>query len=271
MKQFNVGLKPYRKKRVKRTRNTTTLKTVKAICKKVVNNNIEVKMVKKKIEGGLLTNINYGGSWSAVGIGIIPISPYNGMLEIAQGVQHHQRVGNEIRIKKAYIKFLFFPRAYDAETNANPKPIDIQLIFAKSKTQANATISLTGFFQDNNTDENFDGNLTDLCKTVNEDKFTVLGTKIYKLGTAGYAGTGSIGSVDQQYYENNDYKYNVIRKLDVTKYLNKVYRFNDTELTPWQNPTFIVVNAVDANGGNSPGNDYRAIAHWHLYIEYTDA
>lgn len=209
---------------------------------------------------------NAGGGW-------YPISPFSGFLSIGQGSTQGTRTGNKIRTMKATLKIVLRPAEFSAELNPNPKPQDIKIWFFRCKNQQNQTTlsNMTHFLQAGAGSLGLSGILTDINATVNSDLFTLLGTKVFKVGSAMYQGNpGPGGNPSWQYFGNNDYKWNVIRTFDVTKYLLKEYSFNDTDSTATQPMTVMLVESVNANGTVTPAEDYSTEMNFQLKYDYAD-
>lgn len=261
----------YRKKvstKAKAKASLVTTAMVKKIVNRQIDKNVEDKYVSYTLSNVALCNI-LNTSWLNIGVGILPISPRPSYLAISQGTGQANRLGNSIRIKKVYMNLVMWPLPYQMTTNANPRPLDIQLIFFKTKGQSSSSPSITDFFQLGNSNTTFQGTLVDLTRTVNKDKFIYLGQKKYKLGYAEYNGTGT--NTAQQGNTNNDYKMNIITKLDVTKYLNKIYKFNDTDNSPFTNDVYCTISGVNADNSSISGAVVPANYTVEVTMTYEDA
>lgn len=175
--------------------------------------------------------------------------------DIAQGSNVSQRVGNKIRTKRLVARCAFVPLGYDILSNPSSKPVDVKLWLlkirpAEADTQANlATICSTKFFQSNSGDSGMFGDTRDLVYPPNSGVIQVLATKTFKLGNA--ASTGSGVSPANQYYANNDYKYNKIFNWDLTKHIDKNYVWNDAAIEPMNRRVYIVAEAIPADGSTA--------------------
>ena len=77
------------------------------------------------------------------------------------------------------------------------------------------------------------------------DLFHICKTIRHKVGNSVYTDYQSIKPYN--YYTNNDFKYNVTRSVDLTKYINKVLKFNDTTST-CDTGLYVWMTAVPADG-----------------------
>jgi len=266
---YGFKVKKPKKAMPKRRVAKPSTKTIKSIVKKEIARNVENKQTSCYLNAVGMTNIGNNTVWSNAGSGLIPISPYTSFVNVTQGTAQGQRIGNEIKTVKSVIKMVMIPRAYDGAVNPQPVPLDVQIIFFKVKGQDAGYPDLTGFWQNGNSQTNLTGTLNDLIQVVNTDKFIYLGQKIVKLGTASYTGNGT--SIPDQYFANNDYKFNQILKFDVTKYLNKNYRFNDNDAVPYGNTTWMMINCVRANGTSTQSNGLLGYYWFKQDFIYEDA
>ena len=93
------------------------------------------------------------------------------------------------------------------------------------------------------------GNISDLISDINKDYWDIQKQWSHKVGFAGYNGTGAIAS--SQYFNNNDYKLNVIKRLDITKYVQKTLKFNDSNNTTSGKNLFFFFQTLNAGGGTN--------------------
>lgn len=285
VKRKNAGVKKrIRKVRtsvskvVKKTRKSNLRKFV----KKVVEAQEEVKTISKR-GTKQLTTLQLGADQTDVNVNSLILTPVTagsveqtaiGGLAISQGTADGQRVGVKIRPKKVMLNIALSCNPYNASTNAYPCPYIVRMYFYRIKLNP-STIQTTGavngstgiFFQDGTTQTGFIGTLADLNMKINSDRFTYIGHHTFKLGYANYAATGSDLF---QYFANNDYKLNVLRKINITKYCPKIFQWDDagTCVTPYLHCIFQVVPAT----GTVPFLEQLPVQLiWDHIIEYTDA
>lgn len=250
-----------------RSKGTSKGKAVRATVKSELARLAEHKVQNYRGNPYLMGSAN--GGFATIGNAIIPLSPFAGFVDIPQGTGQGNRVGNYIRPRKVILSLQMYQLPYDGTYNANPRPLMIKAWFVKFKGQSNTTASLTGFFQSGNITTNFTGLLQDFNKDVNKQAVTLLGTKMFKLGTANYGGTGANSAL--QTLANNDYSLNVVTKIDVTKYLAAQYHWNDTgTTTPTNDPTYVIFEAVNAENTQVPNLARPGILEYEITFNYTD-
>lgn len=242
-------------------------KTVRAVVKREIGLLAESKVVNYTAQPylqGIAT-----GSFSTIGEGIIPLSPFAGFVDIPQGTGQGARVGNYVRTKKCILSMVMSIQPYNAIYNIVPKPMMIKCWFVKFKGQSNSTASLTGFFQNGSTSSNLTGFLSDFTQEVNKEAVTLLGSKIFKIGNANISGTGNLPV--NQFFANNDYPLNVLVNLDVTKYLSAKYHWQDsTTTTPTNDPTYMVIEAVNADNTQVVASSRPGLLGYTVTYHYTD-
>jgi len=207
------------------------------------------------------------------------LTPGTGNLVIAQGTGQGDRIGNRIAVHKATLSFCILPEPNSASNNPS-LPQVVRLYFCRYKvfpTDTPPLPSIVGgtatFFKRANTSEGFRGNLQDLNDEVNNDAFTLLGTKTYKVGTANVGGTNSAtNSVpDYQYFANNDFKMFVVKKIDITKWMPKKIYFNDNVDQYAQNlGLFVLVQTIPANGITPLSTRQPIEFAYRINIDYKD-
>lgn len=259
-------------------------KEKKAVFNKAVKKVISKTEEKSHFDNAFTQNIlNFNATGTTFVDSLVQISPANTIVAntipvgIAQGSTAIARRGNMIRLKKAWIRLVMFPLKYNVSTNPNQKPLDIVMYIFKVKgatTLASGKVPLTsattGFFQSfagTASSGGFEGSLNDLNGEVNKDAITLHKRKVFKLGVA--IDVGYTGSLATNNIANNDYKYNHIMKFDITKYLHKIYNFNDTQDT-LQTATYLFFEAINADGSATTGGYIQASYQADIHYEYTD-
>lgn len=202
--------------------------------------------------------------------GIFAVSPMSTGLQVLQGVGNGSRIGNLIKIKRLTMKGTVWPRAYNATDNPYPQPIQIKMWLFYQRDEPTALPSpYTDFFQYNNTTSGFQNDLIDLWMPVNSEKYVVKYTKVFKLGFSNNAGSGSVAP--QQYYANNDFKYNHNFSVDVTPYLVKNVKFNDNNSDPTTRALWCMFTPLNADGSVIVSTYIPAQYSVMLDMEYEDA
>jgi len=204
---------------------------------------------------------NQAGGW-------YPLSPYNGYLTIQQGSTQGSRTGNKIRIKRAKLNIILFPQPYDVSGNPSPRPQYVKMWFVRPKAQANTTtLTINNFFQNGGSASAFSGLLNDLVSQVNSQQYTLLGSKVFKLGNSVISSPGVTAS---QLFSNNDFPLSVIRTIDITKYLYKEYLFNDSDNTAVNDMTVMFVEGINADGTTVANGTWSSNINFRVTVDYVD-
>lgn len=157
---------------------------------------------------------------------MIPLFPLATYWTISQGVGQGERVGNSIRSHKLIYTGVLAPNAYDATYNAIPQPQEVLFMVLRRKDLGDGQpTSLTGLYQVGNSQTNPTGAMIDVLRDINEDLYQVAYRRIFKVGPA--ANNASGNSNTYQRFENSDFKYNCKFRMDLTKYIDKIVKFND--------------------------------------------
>lgn len=259
----------YRRKRPTGKRNTVR----KAYAKK---RNTNIKKQVKKVLGTLAETkvLQFAGTidcrtiqsgttqtqFEATTICLTPqgstISGFNmGYPILSNGVGQDQRIGDEVKIKGSYIKYLLTAKPYNITFNPTPKAVLANVWCIKPKTQ-NAfglacnqiqTNSNAIFYENQtNLESGMAGTLNDMIRAVDKDNFQVLYFKQHKLGYAGTLNSSNVVASSQ----NNDFHQFAMGKFKIPSYIWKVSR---TELMQGRNIYFFVqiLNADNTLAGAS--------------------
>lgn len=248
------------KKRVLGRKNKGVTKAVKRFVKTSFHRMIENKRMTTEFTKNLF-NISAGvpGFQPNCIIPLCPNAATGGIYTIPQGVGQQQRIGNQVSVKKAYLRGILVPSVYNAVSNPTPAPLNVKMWIISFKrnvlqqTQADCyqTVANT-FFANGNTSIGLLGTLYDLVTPHNKDVVNVHYQRTFKLGYASYAGmTGGSSVTDPK--TDNDYKLNHKFTLDITKYLPKRMYFNDTDNGTTSKQVYAVFEAVYYNGTNMTG------------------
>lgn len=246
--------KTYRRKTVKRTykrksyapkRKVTPLKRM---IRKEIARNVENKTIQQYNYNKLLNTAQDGSTFLTNNI--FPVGPDPTSLVINQGAAQANRIGNQIKTKKFVFKGTLVPLPADQFTNATIRPVQVKMWIFYDKSNPTAVPSpLTDFFQNGNSSKGFQGDLVDMWSPVNTDKYRVVATKTFKLGFANYSNDGQ---TTNQYFANNDFKYNANFQFDLSKHYPQTVKFNDGTATPTSRGLFCMVNYASATGGTFP-------------------
>lgn len=204
------------------------------------------------------------------------VAPYGGISGPGIGSQDGQREGNKIQVRRAFLNMVIIPEPWDENYNNNIRPLNGRLWFFRTKRNkqvpplAADVCGATGkIFQDTTGMSGFAGNLSDNLMRLNSDLFTYIGHKDFKLGFSAYNGTGTNTQPADQYYHNNDYKMNCIFKMNITKYLPKIFSWDDSGV-PTHAYTYCLVQVVKADGSSSDFSQLPCRIQYELGWHYKD-
>lgn len=255
-----------RKRGAARGRKSGVSLAVKKYVKRAIHVNVENKTQTVNYSG------NFGNASANASLYTYPVTPYTGFMTVGQGITQNTRIGNEIKIRKAYLRYVLRPLGYNASTNVNPVPIQVEMFLGRTRLcpgDIPVAGDFTVLFQNGSSSIGPVGTLKDLISNVNTDYWTVKKRWSHKLGFGEYAGTGSIAQ--QQFFSNNDFKLNVVKKLDITKYYPKTLKFNDATNQVQGPGLFLWYQAISANGNDSGSTQLTANIDFWIDIQYEDA
>jgi len=224
---------------------------------------------------------------------LIPISPYpsaglaaDETIAIVQGSGSNQRIGNSIRTRRAILRGVFYPLKYNATNNPQPVPMEIMLIIFKIKGQgvtgqngddlygAQHLLNNHAYQYNYSTTQSslgVNGELITLTRAFNNDAIQICYKRVFKLGNSGISTSLSGDRQNQQQYVNNDFKLNCKFNINVTKYLSKVYKFNDNDTTTSNRNTYAFWMPLPSDGYDLNNNGiFPAQCDWNLTYEYED-
>lgn len=192
-------------------------------------------------------------------------------VSIPQGARLSERVGGDIRIKKAMLKMNFVLKPVDAVSNPVPQPMIIKLYFGWSKPQVNISrqalpVSALDFFRYGGSASGPGGSVLDLTKTINTDLYTIVKkSKNIKIGSARYLQ----GQPNQQDFANNDFNMFATYSADLTKHFIKKQSFNELDQGSSCRGLYCYCTAVSADGSQSTNLPLEVT--YELAVHYTDA
>lgn len=226
-KRYNKK-RPFYKKR--RTAKRVS-KSVKKYVKSAIRRSSENKIVNWRYSG-LLSAFNAPFSYWLTS-NFFELTPNSISLSIPQGTGQGNRISNSINTRKVMLKYILWPTQYDGILNPFPRPVDIRVVIGSYKpdlVDGPLYTSFNNYFQQGNSSTGPLGNLLDMVSDINKNQFQIYSDKVVKLGYSAATGLGSVAVT--QYFANNDYKMNIIRKMNITKYVAKTFGFNDSTNDP---------------------------------------
>jgi hypothetical protein len=242
-------------------------KYIARICKKVISRTAETKLNSYRQAVSLMSPPSI--IWQ--GDNTIALTPYTGTrsIQIGQGTAFNQRLGNKITTKSLILSFQIFPLIYNATTNPTPKPLNIYIWIYKKKSEPTLLNDDTSdFFKWQAGTEGIAGEMSDFTKVINKENYIVYKKLMFKVGTGDVSGTGAVPGA--QYYTNNDYKYNVMRKINLTKYCPKLISFQDNSSAPMTPLLQMTMEVVTADGYPLPNTYIPAQLRYQLDYYYQD-
>jgi len=240
--------------------------SVKRFVKTAIAREIENKQI------AITQALSFGNVVESPDLNAYPVLPYSGFTLLPQGVTQGTRTGNQCKIRRVMLNYVLLPQPYNATTNPNPVPVHVQLFLGAVKQYKgilpqSADINL--MFQLGGTTVAPTGALLDLTYQINRDNWDIKKQWGHKLGYAAYGGTGTIPA--QQSFTNNDFKLNVVNRMDITKHCAASMKFNDGNSTHQGANLFFMFQAIAANGAALPATVQAAQIQYSIIIEYEDA
>jgi len=239
---------------------------VKTYVSRALSRTIENKSV--QVNGGF----QFGNVLESPDFSPYPMAPSASYWTISQGVGAGARIGNAVKVKKVTLNYILRPTPYDAFSNVNPCPAEVQLMLGYVKQRPSeipTNLDILRLYQNGSGISGPVGTLRDIITPINNDYWTIKKRWTHKVGFSINDGTG--GLAGQQYFANNDFKMNIKRSINITKYLPSHFRFDDTAAPTTTKNLFLLMTAVQANGsGGGAAQQFAAIEFWVDCI-YEDA
>lgn len=252
------------RKRVVGKRKSSVSVSVKKYVKRELHKNVENKLVVDS------STIDFAAYLANIDLAVRAISPTPSTLAIPQGVGQGERIGSTIRTRRLILKYIIHPNPKDDATQPQPLPQDVcvWIGFLKNNRMKQPDLSdYSNFFQNGSATQAPTSTLYDMMLPENLDIFHICKKIRHKIGNSVY--TDFQGIKASNYYANNDYKLNVFRTIDCTKYINKVLKFNDSSVNP-DTGLYMWMTSVNADGTTSY-QDKVVRMSYTLRYEYEDA
>jgi len=187
---------------------------------------------------------------------------------LSQGTGNSQRIGNSVKVRRAFIRGHVNLTPYNAQFNPLVGPIMIKIWLLKSKLVNSPVLADTqmaaDFFEANNTTVGPQANMLDMILTENKEKFVIFKTKKFELGA-----TSSQSAVAALPLNLDNSKFTIPFYFSFGKHLKKVTRYNDASTSCTNNNLFLAFQAVYAEGSSQLFNG--AEFHYVTRVEYEDA
>lgn len=194
-------------------------------------------------------------------------------LVIQQGTGSSNRIGDRIKIKKMMFRGTIIQSTYDSIKYPVVKPTQVKMFLFYNRQQPSlkpAVQANSDFFQFNNSAQIIEDDLISMWAPVNEDKYRVLKTKIFKVGrqTSAQFSTGTTGPVN---LASNDFQLNCNFSIDVTKYMPKEVRFRDNDADPSSRGLYAMFVPVAADGTAFGSGSFPCNLTYNLSCTFEDA
>lgn len=258
----------YKAKKVPRKR-TVIRKAIRKENKRIFNKKVKsvITSMAEKLEVRYgysktgIAGISYYNSTGTWGLddGLFVISPYQNRLSIVQGDAQNSRQGNRIRTKSAWLNGILTTQPYHVTYNPNPQPMDVLVYIYKVKGGGDTVQStLAGFYQNNASTTAPQTNQYDTLLPINTDTYTLCWRRLFKLGPAENAATGN--DATNQRWSNNDYKRTCRFRVNLTKFYDKVFKYDDNSGSPTNNILYMAVLPINTdNSTPAVGNGLRPV------------
>jgi hypothetical protein len=242
-----------------------TVQDVEKIVKTQISRNIENKTIQWYGTKNIYPSISPGWDTS----NIFPLTPYSGVLQIAQGASQGQRIGNAIKIKKLIFSGIFTPLAQQAVNNPTPKPqyVILWLVHDRLNPVTNPQVTSNSFIQNGGSSSNLTNTLQDVYAPINNDRWKLYKKKVYKLGFENQGGS----SAPTTLFANNDFKLSQRMNIDITDYIVQNVKFNDNNTDPITRGLYCVVTTVSAVPTVNDNTDIPVQGWFRLHCVYEDA
>lgn len=258
------GKKPYRRrpyaKKARRAprKSSTSRKSIATFVKSIISRQAENKIWADYGVNQPIVCCNSG----------IPTAK-NLLPTLSPGTGIQARVGNEVRVRTAYIRGHVNLLPYNVTSNPSPLPAYVKMWICSGKilntTNLGATNIATTFFEAGGASAGFQGNMLDIDFSPNKDMWTVHYTKTVKIG-AGFVLSSGSPVQGGSYFDNSPmsvpFQFRFSKKLATLKYEESI-------TSPTNKNLFIVFQCVPADGSTAT-NQQIAEFHYTTRVEYED-
>jgi len=262
----------YRKRVSKKTKRVAGGKRgfVSAGVKKYVKRAIDLEVEDKSVQ--INQQISFGSISESPDMNAFPMCPKDNYWVLGLGSGAGSRLGNRVKIKSVHLNYVLRPNPY-GEFNLAPVPCNVLLYLGYVKNAPSyvpVSADFSQFFQGGNSVYAPSGTLKDSIAVINKDYWVIKKRWMEKIGYAFNDGTGAIPG--NQYFANNDYKMNAVRKIDITKYCQKTCVFNDSVNNGQTNRNlFFMYEAVSSTGFNTGATTLTCNIDYWIDFTYQDA
>lgn len=261
---------PYKRRSMisksRKGRSSSVSMAVKKYVKSTIHKNIENKVT------NVAAAAAFGNILQNNTMNVYPMTPYTSYLTISNGTFTNNRIGNRITTRRVMLNYVLCPKPYDVTTNPLCRPQEVDMFLGYVKATPSVLPNATDFnnlFQVGATSLGPQGELSDLIADINRDYWVIKKRWRHKIGYADVTGTGA--SAGSQYYANNDFKFNAVKKLNITSMCPKTVIYNDASNTPTSHGLFFFYQCVSATGAVQPATTLALDIDFWLTYEFEDA
>ena len=234
---------PFSKKRTYKKRKGGTRKArgstkphvsfaVKKYVKSKIHNQIENKMITTYASNNSVTGPQF----------ILPLAPL-----VSQGQGSSGRIGNKINLLSANLSFVLNLNPYNLTTNPYASPVMFRWMLITQRNSNSGVLSLSNFFEVNNSSVSIQGNHLDLLLKVNPELFQVHKQGQFRLGASSNSTTFPASSAVAMEAS----KFSIQKRIYIHKYLHKRICYDDTVVTPTNTNLWFLLFPVYANGSTN--------------------
>ena len=265
--------KSYKKKTSTSKKRCKVSQCIKKYVKATIHKNIENKQLDYILAGSYMAS--YYKNTSLFTLSMIPYNQFNTTGSSVSTAQS-SRIGNVVKTRKCIFSFALSPGPYDVVFNTKVVPQVVIMYFGKvknAKPQVPTSTDYAKFFQSGTSTQAPTSTLLDAILVPNTDYFTIYKKLVFKVGFSGSYSPSATATANAswQYQLNNEYKMNIMRKLDLTKYCPKTLKFNDTTTQPTNDGLFCMAWCVPADADYTTVGSRPLIIDYQLHYEYEDA
>lgn len=267
-----------RKPTIKKAVKAATTRTFNRKVQRVLNRNIESKSVNFSTLNKPLYNVA-SVDWASSVLNILPQEAGSTLTcyTVDQGTAEGSRIGNDIRPSKCVLTGVIrCASGFDSTTNYNPCPLRVTLWLVKlqnhltdSLTQLEQVVDNT-FFKAGSASSGFSGTTIDLTRTYNNDQIKVLMKKSFYVGMGTYISGFAVNSANnaQQQFNQDGATMSRMFRVDCTKFIPKLMKFNDGTNTPTNSrKIYLMVTCQRADGNISQTSAGSATGPIPAYID----
>ena len=224
---------------------------IKSYVRKSIHRNVENKMITTYASNNSVTGPQF----------ILPLTPL-----ISQGTGESGRIGNKITLLSANLSFVLNLTPYNLTTNPYASPVMFRWMLITQVNSNGSVLSLSNFFQVNNSSVSIQGNHLDLLLKVNEELFKVHKQGQFRLGASSNSTTFPASSSVAMEAS----KFSIQKRIYFNKYLHKKIEYDDTTVTPTNTNLWFLLFPVYANGSTNSAYVNANISYVYTHT-YEDA